>query len=135
MEDRTDEVPIKIILVGILIYAAYELVNKVIAAITALLMGFVYIALGIAGILALFWLYRYITDKQYGETKKLQQIEKLERQRKLHTSKLPKHMREVANQYYFEKQNALYDLKPSSRVDAMLDRTKQVFSTFRKKEK
>jgi len=135
MEDRKDEFPIKPILVLGIAYAIYELIKTVIAAITAFLMGLVYIALAVAGILALYWVYRHITDKQYGETKKLQQIEKLERERKLHISRLPKHMREPANQHYFERENAVYDLKPHSRLEEWLDGLKQLLSTFRKKEK
>jgi hypothetical protein len=116
-------------------YAIYLFVQKMMAAFERLLSGLVIIALAAAVILVLFWVYRHISDKQYGETKRLQEIEKLERERKLHTARLPRHMKEVANQYYYEKQNALYDLKPGSRFDAMLGKTKQILHTFRDKGK
>ncbi|MGA9770444.1 MAG: hypothetical protein WBV94_15500 [Blastocatellia bacterium] len=124
-----------LILIGGAVYAIYRLVEAVVTVVTVFLMELATIALVGCGLFAAYWLYRYVTDKQYGETKNLQQIEKLERQRKLHTSRLPKHLKEQANEYYIEKQREFYDMKPHSRVDAMLDRTKQVFSTFRKREK
>ena len=135
MENRSDDGLLKLIVYGGIVYAIYCIVTAVTEAIFTLLMGLVHIALGAAGIFAAYWLYKYITDKQYGETKNLQQIEKLERQRKLHTSRLPKHLKEQANEYYIEKQREFYDMKPHSRVDAMLDRTKQVVSTFRRRDK
>ncbi len=124
-----------LILIGVVIYAVYRIVEAVVAVVTMFLMGLATIALIGCGLFAAYWLYRYITDKQYGETKNLQQIEKLERQRKLHTSRLPKHLKEQANEYYIEKQREFYNMKPHSRVDAMLDRTKQVVSTLRRREK
>jgi uncharacterized membrane protein YuzA (DUF378 family) len=134
-EIRSSEFPIKAIVVGGIAYGIYQVVNTVVAAIFALLMGLVYVAVGAAGILTLFFVYRYITDKQYGETKNLQQIEKLERDRKLHVSRLPKHLRDQADEYYKERQRAYYDLKTYSRADAFLERIKQVLHTFRQKDK
>jgi len=121
------------LLILMAVYAAYRVVEAVVAAIEMFLMWLVGIALVATAILTAYFLYKFLSDKRYGDTKRLREIEKLERERKLHTSRLPKHMKEAANQYYYEKQNALYDLKPGSRVDAMLDRTKQVLSTFRGK--
>lgn len=135
MENNNDDFPIKPLLYLGIAYAFYEIVTTISYAIARLLHGLVTITLWSAGILALFYLYRHITDKQYGETKKLQEIEKLERERKLHTSKLPKHMREQADDYYKEKQRAYYDLKTYSRADALLERTKQVLHVFRGKGK
>ena len=134
-ENRNDDFPIKLVVLGVVVWGIVQVINAVVAAITAFLMGLVYIALVTVGIVALFWVYRHITDKQYGETKKLQQIEKLERERKLHVARVPKHMKESVNQHYIERQNAVYDLKPRSRVEEWLDWLKQVASVFRRREK
>ena len=53
----------KLIGFGLLLYAGVLVVKSVAAAITALLMGLVNIALVAGGILALFFVYRYITRK------------------------------------------------------------------------
>jgi hypothetical protein len=116
------------------LYAAYRIVEAIVHAITMFFLGLVNIALAVTAILALYWVYRHITDKQFGETKKLQAIEKLERMRKLHLSRLPKHLREHANQSYVDRQRELYNITAHSRLDAFLDRTKQVLSTFRRRE-
>ena len=123
----------KLIGFGLLVYAGVQVVKSVVAAITALLMGLVNIALVAGGILALFFVYRYITDKQYGETRNLQQIEKLERQRKQYTARLPKHLRQEADQYYRDKQSEFFNPTPRSRADVILEKTGQVFNTFKRK--
>lgn len=132
MENRNDDSAIaKCVLFAIVIYGIIQLVDAVIAAIYSLLMGLVYVAVGAAAILALYSVYRYITDKQYGETKKMQQATKLEQQRRRHVPTLPKHLREHANEYWLDKQRAIFEPPSHSRLDAMLDKVKQVFSTFR----
>ena len=132
---NNSEFPLMPILVVLALYLGYRIVQQITRFIADLLDGLLIISLGATTILVAFWVYRYITDKQYGETKNLREIEKLERQRKLHTSRLPEHLKEQADEYYIEKQRAFYDMKPHSRVDAMLDRTKQVVSTFCRREK
>jgi hypothetical protein len=117
----------------ILLYAAYRIVEEIADAVAMLLQGLVIIALVSAGIVAAFWVYRYLTDKQYGETKNVQQIQKLEQERKRTVPTLPKHLREQANESYIEKQRAFYDLKTYSRIDAFFERTKQALHTFRTK--
>jgi hypothetical protein len=119
----------------ILIYAGYRIVEEIADAVELLLQGLVIIALVSAGIVAAFWVYRYLTDKQYGETKTLREIEKLEKDKKLYTSRLPKHLREQAEEYYKGKQREFFEPRPQSRLDVFFDRTKQVISTFQKKEK
>jgi hypothetical protein len=127
--------PIHIIFWMVLLYAGYRIVEAIVNAITILVDGLVIIALITAGILAAYWLYRYITDKQFGETKNLREIEKLERERKLYISRLPQHLRQGANEYYKEKQSEFFNPRPQSRLDVFFDRTKQAMSTFQKKEK
>ncbi len=73
-----------LIVIGLLIlgYAAVKTVEAVVAAITALLMGLVNIALIVAIVIAAYWVYRYIADKQFGEDKKEQKVNRLEKKRK-----------------------------------------------------
>jgi hypothetical protein len=116
-------------------FAIYRIVQEIAQAVAMLLQGLVIIALVSAGILAAFWVYRYLTDQQYGETKNLREIEKLERERKLYISRLPEHLREGADEYYKEKQSEFFNPHPQSRLDVFFDRSKQFFSTFGKKER
>lgn len=119
----------------ILGYAAIKTVEAIVAAITALLMGLVNIALIVAGIIAAYWVYRYITDKQFGEEKKEQKVRRLEKKRKEVTARLPRHVRPQANEYYIDQEKEVYDIKPQvSRADVVLERTKQVVGILRRKE-
>ena len=115
-------------------YAIYRIIEAITKALTALLMGLVYIGLGAAGILALFWVYRYITDKQYGQTKMLREIEKIEREKTL-AARLPKPLREDYLRHCKERQEALFNLKNHSRLEAGLNLVKQARSAFGKKGK
>lgn len=63
MNNNYDGFPIKLLLIGAAIYGIFEVINAIVAAILAFLMGLVYIALGIIGILAAFYLYKYLSDK------------------------------------------------------------------------
>jgi hypothetical protein len=128
---QNDDFPIKILLIGGVIYAIYSVVEMLASALYQLFMGIVNIALVAGAISAAYFLYRFITNKEFGEQKKMRQIERIEKQRES-LERLPVHLREQAAEYYTEKQRALYDMKPGSRFDAVLDRTKQVFSTFRR---
>jgi len=130
-EYRNDEFPIKPLLALGVLYGIYRIVETIVTVLFAFLMGLAYVALGAAGVFVAYWLYQYITNKQYGEEKKTRQIAKLERRRKDVTARLPKHIRDDADQYFKDKQRAVFAQKPSSRFDDVLDRTKQVVSTFR----
>lgn len=119
-----------LIVVGL--YAAYRAIEAMIAALTAFLTGLVTVALGVAVILALFWVYRHLSDKQFGQTRNVRKIAQWERQREYHLSQVPEHLHEKVNEYYAEKMHALFDTRPHSRFDEVLDRTKQIISTFRR---
>jgi hypothetical protein len=124
-----------VILLLILGYAAVKTVEAVVAAITALLMGLVNIALIVAGIIAAYWLYRYISDKQFGDDKKERKVNRIEKKRKEVTARLPRHVRGQANEYYIDQEKEVYDIKPQvSRADLILERTKQVVGILRRKE-
>ena len=124
-------------LFGIIVagYAVIETVNAVVLAITALLMGLVNILLIASGILAAYWIYRYISDKQFGDDKKERRVHKLEQKKKEVTKRLPKHIRGVAKDFYEEQEKEIYETKPKiARSDAVLDKTKQVINIFRRGE-
>lgn len=135
MNQQDDGAFLKLLLVLGIGYAFYEVVTTITYALARLLNGLVTLGLIATGILAAFWLYRYVTDKQYGETKNVREIHKLEQQRIAVAAKLPKHLRAQADEYYIEKQRAYYDLKTYSRADAILERTKQVLHVFKGKGK
>ena len=106
-------------------YAIIETVNAVVAAITAFLFGLVTIALVASGAVALFWVYQYLSDKQYGEKRRIAQIEKLERERRATIARLPKHLREHADQYFKDKQQEKFEIKPQSRIDVLVERIRK----------
>jgi hypothetical protein len=127
MNDKQDNGGLKAILILIALYAAYRIVEAVVAAVTALLMGLVNITLGAAGVFAVYWLYRYITDQRYGETKNIREIEKMERQRKAAKARLPKHLRHEADSYFRDKQAKRYDLKTYSRGQVFAEKARDFF--------
>ena len=124
----------KLICLGLLVYAGVQVVKSVVAAITALLMGLVNIALVAGGILALFFVYRYITDKQYGNDKRMREAQKLERERIRAVSQAPEHMKQGIDAWYQQRQEAIFESRSESRFDSFADRTKQVFNIFRRGE-
>lgn len=126
MNDNSDDgTVIKIILVGGAGYLIYQVVNVIVAALTALFFGLVTIALIGAGIFAAYWLFRYITDQQYGQQKQMRQIEKIERERRETIARLPKHLREHADQYFKDKQQSIYESKTQSRADEFFARIRK----------
>ena len=134
MNQQDDGAFLKLLLVLGLAYAFYEIVQTITYALARLLNGLVILGLIATGILAAFWVYRYITDKQYGQTKMLRQIEKIEREKNLAAS-LPKALREDYLRHCKERQEALFNLKNHSRLEAGLSLVKQARSAFGKKEK
>jgi hypothetical protein len=113
-------------------YALIEVVKAVVAAITALLMGLVNICLVVSGILAAYWLYRYISDKQFGQHKLAQKANKLERDLEYLLEHTPEHLHEDITQHYRNEQMELIAPKTENKADVALERTKQVFNIFRR---
>ena len=136
MENKqNDEFVLKLLVIAFAIYLAAQLVTTLTAAIAVFLAAVFNVLLAVGGIIALVLTYRFLTDQQYGETRNIRQIDRLERQRQMANSRLPKHLRPQADDYYRQQQEKFYDLKSYSRADAMLGRTKQIIDTFRKKGK
>ncbi len=116
------EILIPIVIVG---YAVVKAVEAVVAAITALLMGLVNILLIAAGVVAAVWVYRYITDEQYGHRKGVRKVERIENERRETLARLPKHLRQQADDYFRKKQEGIYDPNPKSRLDAIVERIRK----------
>src|SRR4051794_31015794 len=88
----------------------YQIATTISRALDRFLTGLVTIGLVVIAVMAVFFLYRYITDKQYGQTKMLREIEKIEREKNLAAS-LPKPLREDYLRHCKERQEALFNLK------------------------
>lgn len=133
--NNNDATVIKLIGYGFIAYLLYGLVQAVTYAITELLIGLVHILLGVVGIAVLYFLYQFFKgNSAFGEERRIRQIEELERQRKLHRKRMPKHMRDQFDEYSFDIQRSKYTMQANSKVDNFLDRTKQIVSIFRHKE-
>ena len=112
-------------------YAVVEVLKAVVAAITALLMGLVNILLVVCWIIAAYWIYQYISDKQFGQHKIAQKANKLERDLEYLLEHTPEHLHEEITQHHRDKQMELLAPKTEKRADVVLERTKQVFNIFR----
>jgi hypothetical protein len=117
------------------LYAAYKTVTAITLAIKIFLMGLVNISLIAIGILVIFFLYRYISEKNFGDTRKIRLANKLEQERQLTLEQTPDILHPEINSYYEDKMREIYSLSPKSRTDGFLDRTKQVFNIFRRKDR
>ena len=135
MNNNGDGFPWKVLLFLGIGYAIYRLVQETMDAFARLLDGLVIIALAATAIFVFFWVYRHITDDQYGETKSFREIAKWEQRKQMAKANLPKHMHAQAEQYFTDKQMKCYDLKTYSRWDSLLEGTKQVIHVFRGKGK
>jgi len=125
----------KLLVTAFVVALAVQLLKTLTAAVAVFLAAVFNVLLVVGGIIALVLAYRFLTDQQYGETRSIRQIDRLERQRQMANSRLPKHLRSQADVYFKQQQEKFYDLKTYSRIEAMLERTKQIIDTFRKKGK
>jgi len=135
MNDRKDDPTgdiLKLIVFAGAAYFIYELVRLILAVLSALFFGLVWIILFAAGILAAFFLLRYINDKQYGDDKRMRELQKLEEQRIRAVAQAPDHMKDGIDNWYQQRQEALWESKTESRFDVFADRTKQTLGIFRR---
>ena len=114
------------------IYAAVQAINSVMEAFTALLLGLVNIALIVVGILAAFFLFRYITDKQYGQELRERKLQQLEEKRLRAVALAPDHTKGYVDSCYQQMQEALFKTKTESRFDVFVDYAKQLLGLFRR---
>lgn len=121
---------VKAIIWGGVALLVYKIVEAIGEAIKALLLGLVDICLIASGIIAAYWIYRYISDKQYGQHKLARKANKLESELEYLLEHTPEHLHEEITEHYRSEQRALLEPKAEKKTDVILDRTKQVVSIF-----
>src|SRR4051794_25402653 len=124
MNDNNDAMLLKLLFILGLLYAFYRIVETMAEAFGRLLDGLVSIALIGAAMVALRWLHHYLTDKQYGQNKRMKQVHALEQQKKSYVAQAPKHLRQDIEAYFDQKQSDLFAIKPTSRFEDFLDGAK-----------
>jgi hypothetical protein len=129
------EFPIRPILIALALYLGYRIVQEIIRFVSNLLEGLLFISLGATAILVAFWLYRYITDKQYGQFKAVRELARWQKIKEQNDPYIPEDYRPQWEQFCADRQSECFQMNSHSRFDAGLDRTKQVLSMFRRRDK
>ena len=135
MENRSSEFPIKPILLGLLLLLAWKVTDSVTTMVTAFFSTLITIAIIAASLLAAYLVFSFIRDRELGQNKKTRKVNKYQRELKQTLANTPRHLHQEIKSHFEELQRQVFIDKPTTRVDNVLDRTKQVVSIFRRKEK
>jgi hypothetical protein len=135
MSDNNDGFPIKAILGALMFYLGYCIVQEIIHFVSNLLSGLLIIALGATAVLVAFGVYRYITDRQYGQFKAVRELAKWQKIKEQNDPYIPEDYREQWEEFCADKQKECFQMNSHSRFDAGVERTKQIFSLFRRRDK
>ncbi len=131
MENRNDEFPIKPILLGLLLLLGWKVIEEMTRMVTIFFSAMLTIAIIAASLGAAYLVFSFIRNRELGENKKIRKINRIEAEMKQALARTPKHLHHDIKEHCLQKQRDVYAEKPSSHIDDVLDRTKQILSTFR----